>query len=112
MTPDVQESFSWTKSIIRDNPTYVLQQRMAVADGDARAVVQRQFYVSTGYNGQQAVAGFLPIQGGSTLVAYTSHAFTDQVSGFGGSMKRSMGSRVMANQLKTMFEAARKKAAQ
>jgi len=112
MTPDVQESFSWTKSIIRDVPTYVLQQRMAVADGDARAVMQRQFYVSAGYNGEQAVAGFLPIQGGSTLVVYTSHAFTEQVSGFGGSMKRSMGSRVMANQLKTMFEAARKKAVQ
>ena len=112
MTPDVQESFSWTKSIIRDVPTYVLQQRMAVADGDARAVMQRQFYVSAGYNGEQAVAGFLPIQGGSTLVVYTSHAFTEQVSGFGGSMKRSMGSRVMANQLKSMFEAARKKAVQ
>jgi len=112
MTPDVQEGFSWTRSIIRDVPTYVLQQRMAVADGDARAVMQRQFYVSAGYNGEQAVAGFLPIQGGSTLVVYTSHAFTEQVSGFGGSMKRSMGSRVMANQLKTMFEAARKKAVQ
>ena len=111
MTPDVQESFSWTKSSIRGNPTYVLQHRMAVADGNAWAVMQRQFYVSTGYNGEQAAAGFLPIQGG-TLVVYTSHAFTEQVTGFGGSMKRSMGSRVMADQLKSMFEAARKKATQ
>src|SRR5262245_8198438 len=109
MTPDVRESFSWTKSIIRGSTTYVLQHRMAVADGDAWAVVQRQFFVSTGYNGQQAVSGFLPTQGG-TLVVYTSHAFTDQVTGFGGSMKRSMGSSVMGNQIKEIFEAGRKKA--
>jgi len=42
---------------------------------------------------------------------YSSHAFTDQVTGFRRSMKRSIGSHVMADQLKTMFEAARKKAA-
>jgi hypothetical protein len=42
---------------------------------------------------------------------YSSHAFTDQVTGFGGPMKRSIGSRGRADQLKTMFEAARKKAA-
>jgi len=66
MTPDVRESFSWTKSIIRGTTTYVLQHRMAVADGDAWAVVQQQFFVSAGYNGQQAVAGFLPTQGGTS----------------------------------------------
>ena len=108
MTPDVRESFSWTKSIIRGTTTYVLQHRMAVADGDAWAVVQQQFFVSAGYNGQQAVAGFLPTQGG-TLVVYTSRAFTDQITGFGGSMRRSMGRRVMANQIKEIFEAGRKK---
>lgn len=81
---------------------------MAVADGDAWAVVQRQFFVSAGYNGQQAVAGFLPTQGG-TLVVYTSRAFIDQITGFGGSMRRSMGRRVMANQIKQIFEAGRKK---
>jgi hypothetical protein len=111
MAPEVQENFFWLRSIIHGKPTYVLQQTLAVADGAARAVAQRQFYVSTGYNGEQAVAGFLPVPGG-TLVVYSSHAFTDQVSGFGGSMKRSIGSRVMADQLKKMFEAGRTKAAQ
>jgi hypothetical protein len=56
------------------------------------------------------VLTILPIQGGP-LVVYSSHAFTDQVTGFRGPMKRSIGSHVMADQLKTMFEAARKKAA-
>ena len=52
-------------------------------------------------------AGFLPV-GGGTVVAYAAHAFTDQVAGFGGSMKRSIGRRVMADQMKKMFEAGRK----
>jgi hypothetical protein len=56
------------------------------------------------------VLTILPIQGGP-LVVYSSHAFTDQVKGFGGPMKRSIASRGRADQLKTMFEAARKKAA-
>jgi hypothetical protein len=106
---DIQESFFWMRSIIHGKPTYVRQQTMAVADDNARAVMQRQYYVSTGYNGEQAVAGFLPVRGG-TLVFYSSHAFTDQVSGFGGSVKRSIGSRVMADQLEKTFEAGRTKA--
>jgi len=39
----------------------------------------------------------------------TSHAFTDQVAGFGGSMKRSIGSSVMARKMREIFEAGRKK---
>jgi len=56
------------------------------------------------------VLTILPVQGGP-LGVYSSHAFTDQVTGFRGPMKRSIGSHVMADQLKTMFEAARKRAA-
>ena len=62
----------------------------------------------TGYNAEQSIAGFLPVVGG-TIVAYTSHAFTDQVAGTGGSLKRSIGSRVMADQMKEIFETGRKR---
>jgi hypothetical protein len=37
-----------------------------------------------------------------------SHAFTDQVAGSAGSMKRSIGSRVMAGQMKEIFDKGRK----
>ena len=105
-----QENFFWLRSQIHGELTYVLQHTLVVADGAARAVSQRQYYVSMGYNGEQAIAGFLPVPGG-TLVVYSGHAFTDQVAGFGGSMKRGIGSRVMADQLKKMFEVGRTKAA-
>jgi hypothetical protein len=106
--PGMREEFFWAKYNIEGKPTYVLTHLLVVADGAARALVQRQYYASTGYNAEQAVAGFLPVQGG-TVVVYASHAFTDQVAGFGGSVKRGVGRRVMADKMKQLFEANRKK---
>ncbi|HUM18429.1 MAG TPA: hypothetical protein VL086_22240 [Candidatus Nitrosotalea sp.] len=104
--PGMRETFYWLKYDIQGKETYVLTHILAASDGPSRAIVQRQYYASTGYNAEQAVAGFLPVQGG-TVVVYAAHAFTDQVAGFGGSMKRSIGKRVMADQMKKIFDAGR-----
>jgi hypothetical protein len=104
--PGMRENFYWLKYNIQGKETYVLAHVLAASEGAARVVVQRQYYASTGYNGEQALAGFLPVQEG-TVVVYGAHAFTDQVAGFGGSMKRSIGHRVMADQMKKLFEAER-----
>jgi hypothetical protein len=104
----MQESFFWAKSIIEGKATYILTHLMAAADGAAYAFARRQYYASTGYNGEQSVAGFLPVSDG-TVVVWTSHAFTGQVAGFGGSMKRTIGSSVMARKMREIFEAGRKK---
>jgi hypothetical protein len=101
--PGMQHKFYWLNYSISGKPTFVLTQIMAAADGAARVVVQRQYYVSTGYNSEQALAGFLPVQGG-TVVVYVNHTFTDQVAGWGGSMKRSIGRTMMASKLKQLFE--------
>ena len=106
--PGFRENFLWAKSVIRDKPTYVLAHLFSGSDRDARAVVRREFYVSTGYNAEQSIAGFLPVTGG-TIVLTMSHAFTDQVAGTGGSMKRSIGSRIMAGQMKEIFDKGRKR---
>jgi hypothetical protein len=106
--PGMEQQFFWTKSIIRGKPTYVLTHFLVASDGAARAVVRREYYVSTGYNAEQSMAGFLPVEGG-TIVVYMSHAFTDQVAGTGGSLKRSIGSRVMADQMKEIFDRGRKR---
>jgi ketosteroid isomerase-like protein len=105
----LQQHLFWTIYNIDGTPTFVLTHILAAADGNARAVVQRQYCVSTGYNAEQAVAGFLPVQEG-TLVAYVNHTFTDQVAGFGGSVKRNIGRSVMLKKLKEVFEAALTKA--
>jgi hypothetical protein len=107
--PGMQESFFWLKSLIHGETTYVLAHVLVATDGAARIVARREYYVSTGYNAEQTVAGFLPVQGGTVGVT-SIHAFTDQVTGVGGSMKRSIGSKVMAGKMKEIYEAAREKA--
>ncbi len=104
----IQQSFAWMRSIIRDKPTYALVHFLVGRDGDARAVVRREYYVSAGYNAEMSVAGLLPVAGG-TMVLYVSHAFSDQVAGSAGAMKRSIGSRIMADQIRDMFDKARKR---
>jgi hypothetical protein len=63
-------------------------------------------YVSQGYNAEQAIVAFLPVDQG-TLVIYTNHTSTDQVAGFGGGTKRAIGRTLMAGQLKRIFETTR-----
>jgi len=105
--PGLQETFFWVKALIHGQPTYVLTHVLIAPEGAARAFARRQYYVSTGYNAEQSVAGFLPVQSG-TVVVLASHAFTDQVTGFGGSMKRSLGSSIMARKMKEIFDTGRK----
>jgi hypothetical protein len=108
--PDLQQSFFWVRYDISGTPTYVLTQVLAAPIGEARVVAQRQYYVSTGYNAGQAVAGLLPVQEG-TLVLYATHVITDQVGGLGSSMKQLVGRRMMATQLQAIFDKARTSAA-
>jgi hypothetical protein len=106
--PGMQEKFFWLKSLIHGEMTYVLAHVLVAADGSARVVARREYYVSTGYNAEQSVGGFLPVQGGTVGIT-TIHAFTDQVTGVGGSVKRGIGSKVMAGKMKEIYEAARDK---
>ncbi len=106
--PHMRESFFWVKSIIEGKATYILTHLMATPDGGAYALARRQYYASANYNGEQSVAGFLPAAD-VTVVVFASHAFTDQVTGYGGSMKRSMGSGIMARKMREIFDAGRKK---
>jgi hypothetical protein len=106
--PGTEEMFRWTYLNAHDVPTITLTHGLVFADGDARVVVQRQFYASTGYNAEQAVVALLPVEKG-TVVVYANRTSTDQVTGFGGSAKRSLGSKILASQLRSLFEKARAK---
>ena len=108
--PGLTETFVWVNYKIDDQPTYVLTHLLSAAEGAARIVIQRQYYVGGSYNAQQAIAGFLPVQQG-TLVVYGTHTFSDQVAGVGGSAKRGIGRRVMGSKLKEQFEKMRAAAA-
>jgi hypothetical protein len=108
---DLDEQFFWLLYDIEGKPNYVLTHFFSAPAGDARVVVNRQYYVANTYNVMQAVVGFLPVKEG-TLVVYVNHLSTDQVAGFGGSAKRKIGGKVMAKKIKELFEKTRKVAEQ
>lgn len=103
-----EENFRWSLFDAHGVPTIALTHSLFIPDGDAWVVMQRQFYVSAGYNSMEAIGAYLPSQKG-TIVVYAGRTSTDQVEGFGGSERRSIGSRVLASQLESMFEKARAK---
>jgi hypothetical protein len=103
LTPGTSEAFHWVDYDLDGTRTFVLTHGIVAPLGEARVVVQRQYYVSTGYNAEQAVAAFLPVTEG-TIVIYRNHTFTDQVAGFGGSAKKSIGRGIMTKKLEAMFE--------
>lgn len=104
-----QEIYRWSQFEAHGVPTLALSHVLLVPDGDAWILSKRQFYVSTGYNTEEAVAAFLPSEAG-TVVVYATRTSTDQVTGFGGGAKRSIGSKLLASQLTSLFEKARAKA--
>ena len=99
----LEEEFSWTHYMAHGSPVFLLSHRTWMPDGDAWLVAQRQYYVTSSYNVVQILAGFLPVKGG-TLVIYLNRTSTDQVTGFGSSTKRTLGTKVMTSQIKDLFE--------
>ena len=102
-----EESFGWSQFEAHGVPTIALTHYLFVPEGEAFIVVQRQFYVSASYNAEHALAAFLPTSGG-TVVVYVNRTSTDQVTGFGGGAKRSIGSKLLASQIASLFETASK----
>jgi hypothetical protein len=103
---DLDESFHWSQFRAHGEDTLALIHSMRGIVAGSQIALQRHFYVSTGYNVEQAVVGFQPVPEG-TLVVYTNHTSTDQLAGFGSSAKRSVGRKLMAGQLQKLFEKAR-----
>jgi hypothetical protein len=102
----LEEDFSWTHYMAHGDPVFLLSHRVWMPDGDAWLMANRQYYVTSGYNVVQALAGFLPVKDG-TLVIYVNRTSTDQVTGFGGSTKRTLGTKVMDSQIQGLFEKAK-----
>jgi hypothetical protein len=103
---DFAENLYWVQFRAHGEDTVALEHVFQATFDETAVLVQRQYYVSTGYNAEQAIVAFLPVDEG-TLVIYTNHTSTDQVAGFGGAAKRAIGRTFMAGQLKQVFETTR-----
>ena len=108
---EFEEQFFWINSEVFDRPTYTLSHRMLFRIGEAYVFVDRQYYASHEYNCLQQGALALQTEGG-TVVVYLSRVSTDQVAGFGSSVKKSASRILMAPYFKDLLEALRAKAEQ
>jgi hypothetical protein len=104
-----EEQFSWINSEVSDRPTYTLSHRMLFQVGEAYVFVDRHYYASHEYNCLQQGAAALPT-GDGTVVVYLSRVSTEQVAGFGSSMKHSAARALMTPYFKDLLEVLRAKA--
>jgi hypothetical protein len=123
---------------IDDKPTVCLVHKMGMMEGNVYIYSQIHFYVSRGHNSVQGVGGAFPLGDQESAIIYGSRTYsrivreivccsptlhfltrafflsesgtsTDQVSGFGGSAKRTIGSRVMMGKIAKNLQDARAK---
>jgi hypothetical protein len=104
--PDLAEEFDWVQFRAHGRDTLALQHVFQASFDGTPVLVQRQYYVSTGYNAEQAIVAFLPVEDG-TIVVYTNHTSTDQLAGLLADAKRAIGRTLMAGELKRIFEDVR-----
>ncbi|MDJ0866965.1 MAG: hypothetical protein QNK03_12710, partial [Myxococcota bacterium] len=100
----VESRFYWILHEARDRMAVALAHVVYGRAGDAIAFIERRFYVSNSLNSLQAVALVLPIEEG-TAVFYANRTGTDQVTGFGSSVAKEIGRRIMRGELERLGEA-------
>ncbi len=101
-------TLSWAVQKGRDQAAPVLIHRIVYHADQAVAVVDRRFYSAYDYDSLQIVVGILKVKPGASAVFYTNHTYTSQVAGFGGGAKRSIGRKILRQQLVAEMEDARK----
>ena len=102
----VEESFFWLNIEVFNRPLLVLSHRMLYKEGDTYVASDRHFYTSHEYNSLQAVGGVWPKNDGSLLV-YLYRVSTDQVGGFGSSLKHPVSRALMGPYVEELFETIR-----
>jgi hypothetical protein len=102
--PSTKESFRWIVYEDDKRPRVTLRHRVMVSYEDGNyGFSDREFYVTQGYNTTQGLAGTFAVDGGSLFI-YRANTSTDRVEGSASSMKHSIGRKMMAKQLETIFK--------
>jgi hypothetical protein len=105
-----EERFFWIHYRAHGEVTLMLTHRLSVPQRPAFGSVQRQYYVSRSYNVEQSLSNLLAVDEG-TIVSYTNRTSTDQVTGFGGDARRSIGRKLLGSQLEGLYRRVRQEAA-
>jgi hypothetical protein len=107
-TGRAEHRLSWAVQKGRDQEAPVLIHRILYKGDVGEVFVQRRFYSAYDYDSMEIVVGVLPTQGGQSAIFYTNHTYTAQVSGFGGSAKRSIGTKMLEKDVVAEMQRAQK----
>lgn len=98
LPPHTEERFFWLNRQVDSRPAAILSHRALFSSGTASVIITRQFFVGHSYNSSHLIVGCLPYRDGS-IVFYTHRTSTDQVTGLGNHLKRSIGREQMKDQM-------------
>lgn len=101
--PGLREQLLWVNFKLDDLPTFVLNHQFSLDIGGATAVAQRHFYVSRSHNMVHIFGGLFPVEEG-TLAFYENRTSTNRIAGFGAGTKQALGRKIMARQIRAVFE--------
>lgn len=93
------DTFFWANLEVDDRPAWLLAHRYA---GD-QVVGQRTFYVSHFFDAGTTIVGWVPVREGRVFFL-TNRLWLDRLSGFGASIKRRLGRRLLSNQMTERLE--------
>ena len=105
-SPKVGEKFYWVNFDVFDRPTLALSHQMWYQSTHGYLVIDRHFYASHDYNTLQMGGGIFATKGG-TLAVYLYRVSTDQVSGFGSSVKRPVARKLMETPIRDLYRELR-----
>lgn len=91
---------------MENRPTFILSHRAERHAANAALLTEEQYYVGHSYNSNFIAGGALEVQGG-TIVFYVNRTFTDQVAGWGSSLKHNIGRGQMLDAVVAKLQRAR-----
>ena len=102
--PEVVNRVYWIKRRVQRRPQLSLLHQMVMRGPDLVVHVERYFYVGHSYNASQIITGAFAYGNGAVVFA-TCRFSTDEVLGVGNQLKRSVGRRLLRDEMSTRLEA-------
>jgi hypothetical protein len=100
--------YYWMERSVEREQVLVLSAELRTRGAASALGADIHFYSSSQYNSMLTVVGVIPYADAS-LVFAVNHTFTDQVTGMGSSVRRSIGRNLVASQLAQQLEETRKR---
>jgi len=105
-SPTAVSQLYWMKRHVQGRPVPLVMQHLVNVTSAAAFYVERHFYAGQTYVASQILCAAVPFEDG-VLVLSSNRVSTDQVTGFGGEMKRIIGRRQLRGEIAKRFERLR-----